>query len=234
MNLPLRFILYSGILSDLEWLSSMGFDEAGPVCNIEDVPMMATTIHRAGITYAAVNPFCDVSDAPGEAGAPLAPAFQALKSAHWDIVAGAGMSGDIVRVAMNYMHFCSYGPTRSNVYSSPYNHPTAGPNTYHVDYISTFDQDAWWLPCLNAQANAFHAGSAEVGIAISLQMFSKFDLETWIAVVTEARSMGIPCNNVCFCGDVATDGAAILKTDAYEILTGLINKYGIRHGIEGI
>jgi hypothetical protein len=238
MGIPLRFILHSGIISDLEWLSSMGFDEAGPVCNIEDVPMTATAIHRAGIRYAAVNPFADVSAAPGEAGAPLAPAFQALKSAHWDIVAGAGMSADIVRVAMNYMHFCSYGSGESSgetsVYSAPWNHPVVGPNTLHVDYIDTFKSSRWYQSCIDMMAAAVAAGNCgEIGIMIPLWVGSILESSLWINVINAARAQGVPCSNVCFWADQVTDGTEILKTDASETLNGLIKYYGVRQGIQG-
>jgi hypothetical protein len=220
----LRLIAFGGILSDVDWLNAKGFDEAGLIVDGQN-PSPAF-IHNAGIHYATLNPFNGEGDGPGTSGDKYTGYMQAIRSAGWDTVAGGGVSGDIVRVAMNHLPWCNCGS--DDVYSPPYNHPASGPNTYHVDYIETTADN---VP-MDAMEKAVAVGTcAEVGIKIGLdgEIASS---DVWITAIDTARAQGIPCDNVCFYS-INTDVVALLQTDAYEVFLGLVNHYGIRNGIGG-
>ena len=219
MGTPLRFIARGRVLSDVSWLNAEGFDEVGLFVDDGACPS-PEFIHNAGIQYAVLFPFNDASNGPGTFGDAYAGYMQTVRSVGWDMVGGGGVSGDIVRVAMNYMSWCNY---ENDVYAPPYNHPTSGPDTYHVDYVDTIDS--------MEQAVAI-GNCAEVGIRIGLDDVIS-PATTWIEMIDTARAQGIPCNNVCFYNTRNTDVVAILKTDAYEVLLGITKYYGIRHKIRG-
>ena len=242
----LRFIIHAGALSDVNWLCSIGFDEAGLCCNWGDAPS-AMFIHNAGIKYATLNPFIDMPMPPATPGGKYAHMFQVIETAGWDMVAGPDISGDVVRACMNHMPFCSYGgygysttpydkySGQCSVYTAPFNHPIAGPGTYHVDYIGTDKSTRWYQSCIDVQQVAVAAGNcAEVGIAIGLWDGAILDSSVWIGVIERARAQGIPCNNVCFLGDIDADAVTVLQGDANEVLTTLIRTYGVRHGIGSV
>jgi hypothetical protein len=244
----LRFCLHCGILSDLPWMKDIGFDEGGLVTpSITTMPTpsfrgteatipTATAIHD-NLNYATLDPFNDGAAGINALGGTFVGPFQAAHNAGWDMLAGVGISGDVVRTAMNYMSFCNYGADDStNVYSYPYNHPTTGPNTYHVDYITTWTSGRWYQDCIDAQAAAVAAGGyAEVGILIGLWADALLESERWISVIKAARSQGVPCNNVCFWGDPSIDGVELLKTgQGFEVLTGLMREFGVRHGMGSV
>ena len=231
----MRFIVHSGIISDVEWLRSVGFDEVGLVIpNMDTIPS-PMFIHKVGVETATLGCLSEGIFGVGAAGGSFAGHFQAIKTSGWDMISGGDISGDVVRTIMNNVNYCNYGKFGHDVYSPPYIHPVTGPNTYHVDYIDTTTSTRWYMSCIELQWIAITVGNcAEVGIRIGLGNWEILESSVWVGLINYARSMGVPCNNVCFYGDVDTDGTAVLKDKAYEVLKGLSNYYGIRHGIGGV
>ena len=232
-----RLIAHGGILSDVGWLASKGFDEAGLCVPNGNLPSPAF-IHNAGIKYAVLNPWNDAGDPPGSDGNHYAGYMSAIKNAGWDWVAGEGRGGDNIRVENNYFpYYDNYGGIVSeqqyDMYSSPWFHPK---NNKHIDYIEIYDNGKHQVidSCIASMKAAYAAGSVEVGILTGDWMAGVgVTSKTLIAIIDRARAAGIPCNNVCWWCGQGWDIVASLKGECLEQLNGVSAHYGIRHGISG-
>jgi hypothetical protein len=246
MVTPVRLIAHGGVVSDAPWLAAKGFDEAGLVVYNGEYPSSAF-IHNAGIKYATLNPFNDSGDPPGSNGDHYAGYMQTIKNAGWDMVAGEGRGGDNIRVVNNYRWYVNYGGIvgdpncgnqwQADMYASPWFHPKNGA---HLDYIEIYDNCKRLIAdsCIASMKAAWQAGAVEVGILVGVWMAGHgVSSQTLIGIIDKARSQGIPCNNVAWwCGYRPNDVVAALKssggeTGCAEQLNGIINHYGVRHGI---
>jgi hypothetical protein len=164
--------------------------------------------------------------------------MQTIKNAGWDFVAGEGRGGDNIRVENNYFDiYCNYGGIVSeqqyNMYASPWNHPI---NNHHVDYIEIYNNNKGLVidSCIASMKAAQAAGSREVGILTGDWMAGVgVTSSTLIGIIDRARNEGVNCNNVMWWCGIGYDIAASIKGWCSEQVQGLVNHYGIRHGIGG-
>ena len=234
----IRFAAIGGAISDIGWLASQGFDEAGLTVPNGNNPSPAF-IHNAGITTATLNPFNDAGDGPGTAGDKYVGYMQAIKSNGWNIVAGEGRSGDIVRVVMNTITYENFGGIVSeqqyDMYASPWSHPASGPQG-HVDYIETYDnyRNYVWDSCYNSCAAAQNHGTKELGILIGgWGMNGQLGSSGYIAQIDRMRSAGINISTVLFWTGNGEDVVGWIKGVYNEVFNGIKNHYGLKKGIGG-
>jgi hypothetical protein len=142
--------------ADLDWIANKGFSEL-QICvthgdTANDLP---AKIHARNM-LATINPYNDTSfNDPGRSGASELGYIQALNKAGWDMVAGEGVSGDVVAtICKNGMKYCNYagsgGPIIAGDYggcgqidayhpNAPWQHPRDG---NHRDYIEVYCGDS--------------------------------------------------------------------------------------------
>jgi hypothetical protein len=192
------FAAHYGVLDNLSWMASKGFNEAGLVVPDGQNPSPAS-IHGAGIPIATLNIFNDGSSAAsqiGAAGGPYAGYYQSIASNGWNMIAGEGCGGDVIGTVQNYLPYVNYGGDQANnMYAGPWNHPNTGKG--HLDYIETYtagdcvNNVGGVSGCINA---AKSAGSKHLGILIGDWCLGT-DAGTYINIVD---SNG--CDTICFWG----------------------------------
>ena len=239
----IRIICIGGSISDIGWLASHGVDEAGIATQDTSMIPNPAFIHDAGITYATWNPFNDPGYGPGTDGDLFGGAICAAKNAGWDLIAGAGCGGDIVRVVNNYMWYCNLAGSggqdydglengQINAYVDPWNYPT---NERHVDYIRTYVDGCSPSPnsTIMQMSSAYSAGAQEVGICIVMFDCMNLGVNWYIDLIDKARAYGLLCDNVLFWCDVGYDICSFVKGDFSGTFQGLIDRYGVRKGMRG-
>ena len=239
----LRIICMGGTISDIGWLASHGVDEAGVVTYDTSTIPDPSFIHNAGITTATWNPFNTEGNSALTPGDQFGGVIAAAKNLGWDLIAGAGLSGDITRVLNNYMWVCNYagiggddydgvGNGQINAYAAPWSHPIDGK---HVDYIQTCVNGCDPTPAstINQMINAYNAGAQEVGILINMTSCMNLGLAWYINLIDTARSQGVPCDNVLYYCGVGYDICSLVQNDFGITFRGLIDHYGVRYGMRG-
>jgi hypothetical protein len=190
------FAAHYGVLDNLGWMASKGFNEAGLVVPDGQLPSPAS-IHNAGIRYATLNIFNDGSSAAsqiGAAGGPYAGYYQSIAGAGWDMIAGEGCGGDVINTVCNYRWYVNYGgDQQNNMYAPPWNHPA---DRRHLDYIEAYtagnclSNPGGVAGCINA---ARAAGSLHLGILIGDWCLG--DASQYISLVDSTG-----CDTICFWG----------------------------------
>ena len=244
-ELGLRIICQGGSISDIGWLASHGVDEAGIVTQDTSTIPNPEFIHDAGITYATWNPFNDPGNGPGTQGEQFGGAINAAKNLGWDMIAGAGCGGDVIRVVNNYLRYCNLGGPggqdydgiddgQINAYADPWNHPM---NDKHVDYIRTYIGSDGCSPSPNSAimqiSSAYSAGAQEAGICIGMSDCMNLGVNWYIDLINKARAYGLLCDNVLFYCGIGYDICSFVKGSFNGTFQGLIDRFGVRKGMRG-
>jgi hypothetical protein len=238
----------------MKWAFDKGFSEVQIVVHHwpgQGAPPIPdpNPIHDAGIKVATLNIYNDQwGPYAGSADAEY-PIAQAVNKAGWDMIAGEGVSSQIVDRIIHELPYCHYagsggagdpdgvGCSQINAYQAPWAHPAppAGDIKGHCDYVETYCGPSGWVqPCpkstISTILDAHNYGEClHSGILIGMwDRALSFGIDYFVDIINKCKeSNKDSCDTVLFWIGYDTNGVTQFQSKCEGLFRGFVDRFGI-------